>query len=51
LQQYLQNNKLSTTTSWLFKKSRVLPDSAYHLVDKADMTPSPLRIKQQLVLF
>jgi len=42
LQQYLHTNKLSITTSKLFKKSGVLPDSSYHLVDKADMTQSPL---------
>jgi len=41
LQQYLQTKKLSNTTSDLFKKSGVLPDSSYHLVDKADITPSP----------
>ena len=26
----------------VYLKCRVLPDSAYHLVDKADITPSPL---------
>jgi len=42
LQQYLHTHKLSITTSLLFKKSGVLPDSSHHLVDKADITPSPL---------
>ena len=42
MQHYLHTNKLSITTSELFKKSGVLPDSLYHLVDKADITPSPL---------